>query len=369
MLLPCVPATLLAQTSASPNTASQDASVVVVLDNSKAGRKSFRDMRLAVNTFLRSMSEDDEVALVSASDRPVLVQDFTGDETLLQKKLPKLKAEGELSLVDAVSFAAQKAAQDANNDNVAVVVFASGADQQLRDVRAVRKDKNSGKPVPVYVIASPKSDWKAQQELQQLATLTGGAAFFPSSRSELREMTKDTAVRVAGPPPGKKKDERAGSTKGLLRNYSTVLVRDIPVIENDTTVEAEGGENILLQEVLVARLRKAELFQNVVDAKEMPASATAQSAQSNGTAELLASILEYRRGNRAQRQLLGWKGGAKFKVRVIMVDAATRQPILSFVEEGSNSSGLLGGTQEHVQAKAMLDVANEIVKQLKRATK
>jgi len=47
--------------------------------------------------------------------------------------------------------------------------------------------------------------------------------------------------------------------------------------------------------------------------------------------------------------------------------AATRQPILSFTEEGSHSSGLLGGSQEHVQARAMLDVANEIVKELKRA--
>jgi hypothetical protein len=98
-----------------------------------------------------------------------------------------------------------------------------------------------------------------------------------------------------------------------------------------------------------------------------PSSVNARGAQSNGTAELLASILEYRRGNRTQRQMLGWKGGAKFKVRVILVDAATRQPILSFVEEGSHSSGLLGGSQEHVQARAMLDVANEIVKELKHA--
>jgi hypothetical protein len=323
-------------------------------------------MRAGVARFVRSLGEDDEVALVAAGGHPVLVQDFTEDQKLVEKKLPKLKAEGDLSLVDAVGFAAQKAAQDANADSAAVVVFAAGEDKGSADPAAVRKASASGKPVPVYVIASPRSDWKAQQELQQIATLTGGAAFFPSSRSELRDVITDTAERIAGPPP-EEDDKKAGNKEGVLRNYSSVLVRDIPVVEGNATREAEGGENLLLHDVLLARLEKAKLFDRVIDAKAMPVGA--ETNQPPGTAELLASILEYKRGNRAQRQLLGWRGGAKFRVRVIMVDAATRQPIMSFTDEGTHSSGLLGGTNEHVQAQAMLDVANEIVKELKRAKK
>jgi hypothetical protein len=174
-----------------------------------------------------------------------------------------------------------------------------------------------------------------------------------------------TALRVAGPPEEQSQEARTDH-EGLLRNYSTLLVRDIPFVKSDATTEAEGGENKLLQQLVMDRLRDARLFPNVVDATEMSESSL-DGTQPRGTVELLASILEYRRGNRAQRQLLGWKGGAKVKVRVIMVDAATRQPIFSFTEEGSHSSGLLGGTQEHVQSQAMLEVANGIVKELKRA--
>ena len=345
----------------------KDGSIVIVLDNSKASREVFRNMRLAVRTFIRSLDEEDEVALVTAGGSPVLVQDFTSDEAALEKQLQKLKTtDGALDLSQAIAFASNHAVQNASNSSPAVIVFASGIEAE-RPVAPPRAAGTSvAKPVPVYVIASPKADWKAQQEFQQLASNSGGAAFFPSSNSEWRDVVRETAVRVAGPPPDPKEEGRR--PRGLLKSYDTVLVRNIPVIENEKTTEVEGGENILLQEVLVSRLRKAEVFPQVVDAKEMPPSSTnTAGAQSNGTAELLASILEYRRGNRTQRQMLGWKGGAKFKVRVILVDATTRQPILSFTEEGSHSSGLLGGSQEHVQARAMLDVANEIVKELKRA--
>jgi hypothetical protein len=345
----------------------KDGSIVVVLDNSKAASDVFRNMRLAVRTFIRSLDDEDEVALVTAGARPILVQDFTNEEKVVEKQLSNLETtDGALDLSQAITFASNHAVQNASNSSPAVIVFASGIEGE-RPVAPPRAAGTLGaKPIPVYVIASPKADWKAQQEFQQLASNSGGAAFFPSSNSEWRDVVRDTAVRVAGPPPDPKEEGRR--PRGLLKSYDTVLVRNIPVIENERTTEVEGGENILLQEVLVARLRKAEVFWQVVDAKEMPPSSTnTAGAQSNGTAELLASILEYRRGNRTQRQMLGWKGGAKFKVRVILVDAATRQPILSFTEEGSHSSGLLGGSQEHVQARAMLDVANEIVKELKRA--
>ena len=56
------------------------------------------------------------------------------------------------------------------------------------------------------------------------------------------------------------------------------------------------------------------------------------------------------------------------KLRVILVDAANNKPVLSFTKEGSYASGLWGGSQEAVQSRAILNVANAIVDELKKVS-
>ncbi len=82
--------------------------------------------------------------------------------------------------------------------------------------------------------------------------------------------------------------------------------------------------------------------------------------------ELRARLIEYERGSRMKRQLtLG--GASRMKLQVLLVDAATNEIVHSFTTEGkAYSAGMFGGSQESVQAKAMLDVANDVVKELQK---
>jgi hypothetical protein len=162
-----------------------------------------------------------------------------------------------------------------------------------------------------------------------------------------------------------------GRYRGLLSSYEQITVLPIPVQAGEQTEEILGGEEVLLQRVLLSRLERANIFSRVEDGSGAQAS-----VQQSGTAEpgkrleLMASIVQYRRGNRAQRQVLGGIGGrgaARMGVRVVLLDAATRRPVLAFTETASHASGLFGGSQEHVQSRAILEVAKEIVGQISAA--
>jgi len=82
--------------------------------------------------------------------------------------------------------------------------------------------------------------------------------------------------------------------------------------------------------------------------------------------ELITSIVGYRHGNRTQRRLMGYKGGASVKVNVMLRDAATGRPVQAFMEKGSSSSGLLAGSNEEVQSKALKDVVENIAGEVKK---
>ena len=87
---------------------------------------------------------------------------------------------------------------------------------------------------------------------------------------------------------------------------------------------------------------------------------------------LLPMIVGFRSGSRGQRQFAftaPFGGASKMRVQVILRDRATKETVATFVEQGSHSSGLFGGSDEKVQAEAMLAVANHIVDTIRRMKK
>jgi len=349
-----------------------DASVVVVLDTSEIPARKFNEMRKAASQFVETVGGDYEIALVSAGAAPTLVADFTSEPETIVKQIAKLRPKKKtgVALREAVRFASSHAASDALGGEKSVVVFATNLDAQ-HGSNEPSVTVEEGRPIPVYVIAAPKSKWNVQEDLQQLAANTGGIAFFPAGTSELKDIVRETAARVTGEPAdesgGKEEKEEARREENILRDYQRVVVRDIPVMDGEDTAEIAGGESSALHDILLARLQKANIFRDVVNGAEQPDSYLSASASSGPTVELRASVLQYRRGNRAQRQLLGLRGGSKMKVRVVLVDAATHKPLLAFTKQGKHASGLFGGSQQSVQKRAMTNVADQIVAELKRA--
>lgn len=340
---------VLGKTSSQP-------SVVVVLDSSAASSGNFRDIRRAASDFIKALGDERDVAVVAASENPTVVADFNAEPEALAKRLDSIKPRGKPALQQSIDLARQHAS--AESDNAAVVVFVRNPDPAPPQTNA------SSANVPVYVIASPESKWKVQSQMQQLAVKSGGTAYFPSSYRELREVVKDTATRVVGHPVV---EGDARKPRDILKSYERIIVREIPIEESNATAEAAGGENLLMQQVLVARIRKAKLFPIVVNGADQHSVDSASTAPIGNALELRATVVEFRRGNKVARQFLaGMKGGAKMKLRVVLVDTNTNKPVLAFNKEATYASGLWGGSAEHVQTQAMLRVANEIVEELKR---
>ncbi len=341
-----------------PGSASSNASgssLVIVLDTSAQNSGSFSVIRKAATDFLKSLGEDREVAVVSGSAQPALVADFNSDSDQLVKKVADLKPHGSPSIQQAVQFATQHASEE--SDHPVVVAFVRNPDANSAALSSTVAN------VPVYVIASPDSKWKVQDEMQQLAVKSGGTAFFPSNGRELDDVVREIANRVSGEPGFA---AVSASQKHALAGYERLIVHDIPIANTKDTTEAAGGEDLLMQQVLVSRIQKAHLFPIVVNGSDTRSVEYASNAPVGKVLELRASIIGFRRGNRLQRQTLGFRGGSKMKLRVILVDAATNKPVTAFVKEGSYASGLWGGSQEEVQSRAILNVANAIVDELKK---
>ena len=337
-----------------PNNNGAGSSVVVVIDSSADRSGSFGEIRKAATQFVQTIGEDRSVAVVAASEKPALVADFGADSEEVAKKVGEIKPHGAPSMQKSVEFATHYGLQE--SEHPVVVAF-------VRNPDGAATPASAPGAATVYVISSPESNWKVQSEMQQLAVKSGGTAFFPSNGRELGDVVKETAVRVTGEAD---LGRLSGSTKRVLAGYERLVVKDIAMPKMAETSEAAGGEDLLMQRVLLARIRKAQLFPLVVDGTDVSAVKYDSNAPAGKVLELRASILEFRRGSRLQRQTMGFRGGSKMKLRVILVDAANNKPVLSFTKEGSYSSGLWGGSQESVQSRAILNVANAIVDELKK---
>jgi hypothetical protein len=331
-------------------------------------------LKEGVATFLSSFGDDDEVCLYAAGGKPQLLEEFTADTSLLAGRLRDVKPDGKLALSDAITAAQQYVREERAGDRAAVVVFVASPEAAASaQTAAANAEVEETTAVPVHVITAPGSDWRAQESLQRLSTSSGGTAYFPASDEQFLEIAANAGRRLAGENTAAPPDRHSAlppDPKHPLASYESIIVRDVPVAETKETEEFPGGDNAMIQHLLLARLQKANIFPNVTDGSSLPAPTTAKAstgAPSSGRAEVLATLVKYRRGNRLQRQFIGWKGGALYRLQVVVVDAATRQPLMSFTKEASSAVGPFGGSQELVQSKAMVNVVNQIVKELRKA--
>jgi hypothetical protein len=134
----------------------------------------------------------------------------------------------------------------------------------------------------------------------------------------------------------------------------------------DKGVDAPHGNDSILHGLLLARLRESHLFDEVIDASNEEAF-TDPAANDPDTLSLLPTLREYKQGSRAQRQFVGWKGGAKYRLQLSVFDSSTRQPVGAFMETGESSSGVFGGSDQAVHMKAMHRVVDKLMDDLKRA--
>lgn len=165
-------------------------SVGIIFDTSGSMQNKLTDARTAANTFLRIGEKEDEYFLVEFSDSPHLVADLTTDITKLQNRLLLTRAKGMTSLYDAMYLGLERVGHG-SNARKALLLITDGEDNHshysFSDVKEFAKEHD----VQIYAIGIVDDEsiqgtrYTGRALLQDLANLTGGRAFFPSSIQEL----------------------------------------------------------------------------------------------------------------------------------------------------------------------------------------
>jgi len=174
-------------------------SVGIIFDVSGSMGNKLTPARDAANTFMRMGDRDDEYFLIVFSDSPQLTETFTTDITKLQSRLIATNAKGSTSLYDALYLGLEQVSRGSNTRK-ALLLITDGEDNHSRysysNVREFAREHD----VQIYGIGimdqlSPQGEGnRGRAVLADLATMTGGRAFFPNSVNELESICAQIGV-------------------------------------------------------------------------------------------------------------------------------------------------------------------------------
>ena len=174
----------------------------LIVDNSGSMRSALPAVVKTGIRIVKSNKPDDEAFLIRfiSSDKIQVVQETTADSDLLVRGLETLYVEGGASaVIDGIYLAAEKLAKQPTNNTDrrrALVLVTDGEDLNSFYKREQLFQLLGSTNIQVYAIGftgyfKPQNQERAKNLLIQLATDTGGRAFFPSSASELESIADE----------------------------------------------------------------------------------------------------------------------------------------------------------------------------------
>ena len=211
----------------------------IVIDNSGSMRDKRTEVNDAVMNLIRASNPQDEVFVVNFGQTPYLDQDFTSDVNLLQAALHQTSTRGSTALYDAVVASNVHLRNNPRLDKKVLLVITDGQDNMSRETLqdAMRK-LQSNKGATLYAIGltdgAEGMSRSGREALQELATSTGGAAFFPQRVEDVDAITRAVAHDIRsqftlaynpGSAIGKGYQAIRVEAKGTGRNRLTVHTR------------------------------------------------------------------------------------------------------------------------------------------------
>lgn len=186
-------------------------SIGVLFDTSKS-MLSFRDnkkprinfARYGLIEFLNQSDTENEYFLISISEKPELLLNFTQDakkvfETV--KMLDKLKLSETTVFYETLVFGIEKLKEGKFSKKI-LLVISDGQDSsskiKLKDIKKTLNRSNvSVYPVSIGDISSPldidSSQINVQIDLEKIASMSGGKAYFPGTQNETEKFFRDLA--------------------------------------------------------------------------------------------------------------------------------------------------------------------------------
>jgi Ca-activated chloride channel family protein len=175
-------------------------SVGIILDVSGSMKDKLKTAVEAAITFMKGGSPDDEYFLVEFADKPLETAAFTSDIEKLRTRFMFSKAKGRTALYDAVYMGLTKL-EAGNNTKRALLLITDGEDNRSRYTFSNVKEFVKEKDTQMYAIGITNtfSDAAAEQGralLRDLAAISGGNSFFPSSVYNLENICKNIATEL-----------------------------------------------------------------------------------------------------------------------------------------------------------------------------
>jgi Ca-activated chloride channel homolog len=176
-------------------------SIGIVLDVSGSMGPKLERAREAVTAFCEEANPQDEFFMITFSDEPQLIADFTTKTEELENDLLTARSKGRTSLLDAVYMALHKM-RGARYARKALLIISDGGDNHSRyterDVRSAVKEAD----VTIYSVGTFDSVVPTEEELlgpellRSITEPTGGMTFTLNASAELPDVTKNIGVRL-----------------------------------------------------------------------------------------------------------------------------------------------------------------------------
>lgn len=176
-------------------------SLGIIFDISGSMKNRIGRANHALQRFLESSHNEDDIFLVGFNQSTQVLSDFTSDTARLINSLVHIEPKGQTALYDAAYLGVEKVKQGRHAKR-ALIVISDGQDNQSRytfqELRKLVKEAD----VQIYAIgitefgSSDPLDTQGQAILEEVSRITGGRAFFPTNEVELEEVVMRIALEL-----------------------------------------------------------------------------------------------------------------------------------------------------------------------------
>ncbi len=178
-------------------------SMGLVIDNSGSMREKRPEVNAAALTLVKTSNPQDEAFVVNFNDDFYLdtIHDFTNDIAEMKDALERIDARGSTALYDAVIGSIDHLKKGSKDKKVLLVVT-DGVDNASRRTLANAVQEAQRSDALIYAVGIFSDDdikhnrgdmKKARRALTELATSTGGLAFFPENVTDTEAICEEIA--------------------------------------------------------------------------------------------------------------------------------------------------------------------------------
>jgi Ca-activated chloride channel family protein len=171
------------------------------VSDSMSGSK-IQKARRALEKFINTSHPNDEYFLIAFNNRAQLLMDKTRDGEAVLRKLTLVNPRNNTALYDAVYLGLEKVTRGTHQKK-AILIISDGQDNASRyrfgEVRRLSKESD----VVMYAVgildgrdAGSPEGMQGQAFLDELASITGGKSFYPTTDVELDEIFERIAIEL-----------------------------------------------------------------------------------------------------------------------------------------------------------------------------